>query len=695
MAKPEILPPPPPNFKEELAKQEETIKRELEKKEEKELLSKKKEAQELSIKDKKPGFFGKLFHAKKEQDELAKPTTPIKEEELLDIEEIRSKLNIPSKKEKQQLKEEKTVSKKSNEIEWHKGDVVEEMHKPAKRKTHERWDVEEPKHIKKSKVKQLKPAKKTINWDSEDAVKVSKPSVKTKDSKVKTKKVEVKKPVLKKIKPVKPKEVKLVKPKKRKSKLDKVIEVYFDSVEKEQQLIQKEIENLVSHPKKVLQKTPETYLIHHNEKLIKSLKDLLDAISEIDNEKFTRKVGQNKKAFMDWIKGILEKEKKAESQRNKIFKQKLKETLKEYSKGIKSDISDKKKELDAEKKDTLRKLKEEARAEAKLKNAQRKLKAHEKAVYEREREVKNLIEEGIRSKLDIRYKREQTTLKRATTHAHNLQKTFEMDAQKLTKQKSNFHAAKKEAEELLQEAAKLRKLKTELEKKDEQLKLEITHLEHRDSELKQTTSELEKKDKMLLDKEKMLEVRISKHEAHEAELEAQEKAIKLDLRDLETRKKEMENKAQELLSWEGKAKHEQEELDYIKTGLNTKQRQVEAKLSVAKEVQDNLVQTEQQIQKEKQELESEGFQKYFAKKAETLMNETNMKGTAPEVLEIYEMIDKCKQLINASQIDEAKKSYKNIRDAFTQSTFDETDKVVLHNAIRELYDDINLTLLNY
>lgn len=330
----DIAPPPPPQFS-----KDETVTDSSSKKTEKVDSSK-------NV-PKKSGFFKKMF-GKKEllvSEEPKQPAMPPEEFEL-DLEKIRDDFRIPkkeerskekpvkAKKEKKKLKEPKVKNKSSKSATWTEGDIVEEIHKPKVKGP--RWDVEEPVAIKSkvvSKTKTIKPKMKNVK-SSVKKVKVVKHP----------KEVSVNAPSIKKEKLV----MKKVKLPKMRTAVDRVIEQYFKSVEREQQLIQKELENIVVHPKKALQKGPNEYIIHHNEKLIKSMKNLLAAIKSIDHEKFDKRVSANKKDFQKWVTKILQDEKKAEEQRNKILKQKMKELMKKYGEGINKDIQDKKYELNSQ-----------------------------------------------------------------------------------------------------------------------------------------------------------------------------------------------------------------------------------------------------------------------------------------------------------------------------------------------------------
>ncbi|MBC8501471.1 MAG: hypothetical protein ISS25_04120 [Nanoarchaeota archaeon] len=658
----DIAPPPPPKFFKEKKKKEEPLPSVEEKQKVHEDAPKKK------------GFLKKLF-AKKEISKISKKEVPKPEEEF-DLEKIRSDFGIPAKEEKKEVPPEKPT-KKEKPKGWDHGDIIDEFHKPKEKGP--RWDVEEPDHLKEPSKPKVsapkKPKKKVAVRKPVKKVAVKKPIKKVAPKKV----VKPKKPVVVKKQVVK-------KAKLKKSKIDKVVEKYFKSVEREQQLIQKELDEIVVHPKKALKKGPTEYIIHHNEKLINSMKELMAAIKNIDDEKFETRVQANKKAFYNWVKGILEKEKKAEQQRNQILKQKVKELLKEYGNGINKDIIDKKYELDAEKKDADKRTKKAEQFELRLKKFEARLKQNEK-------ELNNLIEEGIKKVIDKRLKKESIAMKRAETRARNLVAEYNSKSEQLKNERLNFNKRMNEAKELLEQGEALKRKKEYLERKDAKLRKDIEELKAKDKELKKQTEELEARDKYLLSKDKKLAADVKKLEAKNEGLLQKEKELKLEIRDFETRKKEFELREHEVKEIEDHVVVEREDLHEIKESLMFREKEAKEKLKEVKKIEHDIVEMEEKhLLEDRKKIEDLDFRKYLHAKL------TDMSEEEPEVNkmveEFYIMIENCRNMVKNHQLNDAKRLYNDIKAKFSRTDLNPRNKEILYNSIRELYDDIYLAVIS-
>ena len=73
---------------------------------------------------------------------------------------------------------------------------------------------------------------------------------------------------------------------------------------------------------------------------------------------------------------------------------------------------------------------------------------------------------------------------------------------------------------------------------------------------------------------------------------------------------------------------------------------------------------------------------------------TNLKipGLEKESRTIYQLINQCKDMLTQNKVDEAKVYYNQVRDRYYQSGFSgKQEKEAIHNMIRSLYDEINLS----
>ncbi|MBC8495590.1 hypothetical protein H8D36_05525 [archaeon] len=692
MAHLDIAPPPPPKF--------------LNDKEEKNpdtsMGDKKKKV--VNGSEKKKGLFGDIFGKKKIDISEVKE---LSDHEELNLEKLRQDFGIPTREEKPHLQKLKNkglppapeIKEPVKSANWDEGDILEEMHKPKEEGP--RWDVEEPDHIKApKKISVKKTSKKIIKKPIKKITKVAaiKKSVKKVSAKsvvkkplkkvtpkkliVKKKKIVVKKTVIKKPKLKKPK----------KGNVDKVIDEYFKSVEREQKLIQKELEQIVVHPKKALKKTSNDYIIHHNEKLIKSMKELLAAIKTIDNEKFDKNVQSNKKAFSAWVKKILDSEKSAELQRNKILKQKMKEILKEYGLGINRDIVDKKYELDSQKKALEHKEKHVESYAKKVERFDVRIKTKEKKLQQKEKELNAIVEEKVKAIIDKRLKKEQLSLAKSEKQSAKLISEYTASAEKLKTDWSEFNKHKEEALQLLDEADVLKKTKVYLERKDAKLNKNIEELTAKDKLLKTTTKELEEKEATLEAKDKKLTAEVKKLEAKDDELLQKEKELTLELRDFETRRKEFELREKEVKEMENHLSSERGDLQEIKENLMFRETETKHKLTEVKEIEKHIEDEEKELL-DNRKMGDINFQKYLHSKFQELSDKPENK-VDENLKEFYQLIDICQDMVKNNQLFDAKNVYSKIKDKFHGSNISSDDREILYNSIRELYDDINLSLIS-
>ncbi|MFH1770304.1 MAG: hypothetical protein ABH828_01985 [archaeon] len=709
-----IAPPPPPK----LGKKEKSPeKKPIEIKKESKNSNKKDSEKEIKIDDisiepKKQGLFKKMFTRKPSE---AKQDLNIDD---LDLDKLRADFGIPTKQQKSEIsqlqnKEVFEHEKKVADLEIPKVDMatesedselqpkVKEPSKPKAKSFGVRAKLKQPKKEKFSKKKpidesyvprpeevddidwtggdivdEIHDSKEASGWDTEEPAKIEKIlKVKPKKVKVSVKKVAVKKAtpkISKKIKVmskvVKPKPVKRII---KTGKVDKVIEEYFKSVEQEQKIIQKELDMIVVHPRKALQKSPSEYIIHHNEKLIKSMKELLAALKSISDEEFTRNVGSNKKKFYAWVKGILENEKKAEDQRNKLLKQKMKEMFKEYGAGINKDIQDKKYELNHLKKENDHKFKQAT-------TLGERMKVKESELKKKDKELNLLIEEGIQKIIDKRLKKEHASMKRAETIAGKKAKDYDSKAEVLKTEKEDFKKHKDEALQLLDEGAELKKLKAALERKDIRLKTFNDKLKDYEKELNDKMTNLEtreKEAKEILKREETLAVK--------------EKELELEKRDFETDKKSFELRRNEVREMEGHLAKERGDLQEIKSSLIFREGEAKEKLEEAKEIQHEIEIEEKQFRERRHDL---GFNSY--------LHNNSMEDEEPIVLidktveDFLIQVENCRNMVRNNQLDDAKRAYSEIRQRFSQAQIEPNKKEALYNSIRELYDDIYLAVIS-
>lgn len=586
--------------------------------------------------EKKKGFFSNIFSATTIKKEVEKIKEKV-EEEVVDLEKLRSKFHIPSKEEKQANKKIKKVDDN-----WTGGDIVEELQ--TTKKTGPRWDVEDPKHLKVKKTKKTK---------SKAVKKASKP--------------------------------------RGLGKVDKVINQYFKTVEKEQKMLERELKDIIVHPKEALKKKQE-YMIHHHEKMIKTMKQLLAAINTIDEVEFNRKVNKNKKAFTEWVKVILAKEKKAELQRNKILKQNMREMLKEYGAGLNKDINDKKYELDSRKKKLDAQESNVQKFDKTVQRQKEVILAKEKSVLQKDKHVETVIEGRIKKIIEKRLKTEQKALASTEKKTNELLDNYRNQSKHLQIHMTEFRKEKKDAEELMSKAGTLKTLQSTLQNRDAKLKAFKIELKEKESNLKDYDKDIQTREKETANRDKELNSEIKSLETREDVLEAKEKEAKLMFADYDTKKRELSMREATVKKGENYLEQKGVKLKSIKKDLISKESEYRDMIKEAREVTDYIEIAEQKNRTEKYEIEKLGFAKYLHSKFNYVSGKAKM---SPEVENFYASIENCKNHINNNQLTDAKNAYSDIRRQFIQTNMNADDKEIIHNTLRELYDDINLAVISY
>jgi hypothetical protein len=393
------------------------------------------------------------------------------------------------------------------------------------------------------------------------------------------------------------------------------------------------------------------------------------AIKNIDDEKFKRKVETNKKAFYNWVKAILEKEKQAEKQRNDLLKKKMIQMLKEYSKGIEKDITDKKYELSMRKKEADDALKN-------LKKQEEKIGAWESEITEKEQNIDTLIEKGIETKIDKKLKNKRAALTKAQNKSKELieeyNKKFEVFKDELLK----FRNEKKDAKELLEQVPILKRKKTMLENKSSKLDELSKSLSEKEKLLKTQEQDLLKREK---EAEKILK--------REKELSLSEKELKLKWDEYEVHKKQIRLMQKENEELNKLLISEKKDFDVLRHDLEDEEKSVAERLRETRLLEEDL------LSKEKSNLNKP---KPFNMTSEVFEeNDDFTKSISPDVKQLFLMIQQCKDMLENNQLVDAKNYYRTIKEKFSKSKMESREKEIVYNTIRELYDDISLALVDY
>ena len=603
-------------------------------------------------KSNKKGFFKRIFSRgdSNSSSDTNKESDDVDDLDDLDLDKIRAQYKIP----------------KPGNLDWTSAD---DENKPVQKPKEARWDVENPEHL-------SEPVSIKSN-------KLSKPSTPKKEKKSR-KDVDFDKIPIKKSN-AKPKKAKSTH--KRRGPVNKAIDKYFTQVEREQRKIELELKRIVKDPKKSLKKKPNDYIIHHNEKLVRSMKQLLVTVQSIEKEKFNRAVSNNKRDFQNWVKKILDLEKKAEAQRNKLMQKKVIELFKTYTVGLNKDLIDKKYELSEEKNDAETRMAAAKVFETKLKEHKKKLETIKLELKKEKKAIKKTVDEKVKVALPGKTKKERTSLKRTETRLKKLIDEFKEKKESLKVREDELQSNIEESHDLISRAAPLKRLEKRLEKKEAKLQEDILALSVKDKELKERVKELEKHDKNLESREKKLEGQIKRREKKDEDLEAKKKELKIQIHDLELRKKEFNLREKEIKEMEHYVADERGDLLSLKTDVESEKEQVSHQFDSIHETENEIFAAEKRMIQESKESKQ--------KLADYLFEdiEPPQQMSSQDVSDFHNKMSLCRQMIDNRQFDDAKKIYSETREQFLSADLHPQKKEEIHNALRELYDDIFLAMI--
>lgn len=215
--------------------------------------------------------------------------------------------------------------------------------------------------------------------------------------------------------------------------------------------------------------------------------------------------------------------------------------------------------------------------------------------------------------------------------------------------------------------------------------------------------------KIKFDKEhqKLMESERKKLNELQVMYEQKLKDLEADRRELNSQKKIFNDKRSVALDLLNKADAVSKELQEVKNlqdnvvrtkdDLVKTKKAVDSELAEDKELKSAIEKAQARLLQEKENLDNMVFSKYI---------ETKLKTIKPEYLEsrddwknalksnpLYEQIGLCKRLLAQHNLTEAKALYNTIRKSYDQANLSKKEKAALYTAIRELYNDIQLRIV--
>ncbi len=185
------------------------------------------------------------------------------------------------------------------------------------------------------------------------------------------------------------------------------------------------------------------------------------------------------------------------------------------------------------------------------------------------------------------------------------------------------------------------------------------------------------------------------------QISEKEKRLKTLNKDIANREKEVENKAKELETMKKNEKKFLAEQKKSQDMLATREEAVLEKINKNEKILRSIELKQNLLLELEERIEQEGFQSYINAKLDqinpdegTLSDEEHIFADSPELgSKIHHLMIECRQELQMNHFAQAKKLYAQVREEYAKIELPHEEKVLLYSKIRELYDDINLHML--
>ncbi|PLW79696.1 hypothetical protein C0585_06910 [Candidatus Woesearchaeota archaeon] len=440
-----------------------------------------------------------------------------------------------------------------------------------------------------------------------------------------------------------------------------------------------------------LEQKPEENV--ENTDSVDDLKDLVGKNSD-DIEKIVNEL-EDKNKEIESLKETIENLKSEKNSNNDLF-EKTKEDLAKKEQDfieLENDFDNKKIELEKE----LNELSSQKVDMESLDNKRKELEDLENKKKELDEANKNLEAEknslSIKSDLLQKNKDAYENLKR------KLDNEIREREERLKELEADFSKKNEFAEKKI---AELKTLELELEYKEKELK-------EKEKVVEKDRFQLSDKEISINSKEDRLNTLYDEYDQKQKELDKKEedlvKLIKDAELDKETLKKDKEELSSKQKQFDENIKNQKDEIESLKKDLEKRKNELDLKEKELNMADNALDYAMKEYNEKKDDLDDDEFHKYLHDKLNELSNHDDVMKTASknfnvndkyvsEIQKINNQIDSCRTLIGKKDFDSAKEIYNKIRKSYYESDLSESEKENIHNDIRDLYDEINIGMLN-
>jgi hypothetical protein len=485
---------------------------------------------------------------------------------------------------------------------------------------------------------------------------------------------------------------------------------------------------------------PENYFILRNGTPIKSLKELQEVLEYIDDSTFEHHVNEYRNDFANWVRDTLNNPSLAESiqkaddkpgiisallkHKEKIIQQvakehdklqvvvkKRQETLKKLTSvedqitELKAELAQKTKELAGERKRQAQLIKDKLDAEV-----QRRLQGEKQALIAARKELAKAKEEYMSKVQGHAPKIQDMTVR---------EERLAKQAKHVAEEKKTLVEAQERAEKILKDAETINTRFEQMKVMDLQIKKNLDAISRREIELSRHEETIRQRERKLTadltkfqeDKEQLIKLK-NEHEIREQAIKKMENEAKELAADAEAHAQqaiEAERQAKSSMLKETKQLESlKRKIDNVlakalaeKKGAASEKKAAMSAVALRKELHDAIRNTQHEIINERKQMEQDSYHSYLQNELDTTPAgqpgasiERDLSFVNKKDLPIYQKVEECRQALERRDLDAARKLYNELRDEFQKVKVAPSERDIIYNSIRELYDDIHLAMLS-
>lgn len=534
------------------------------------------------------------------------------------------------------------------------------------------------------------------------------------------------------------------------------VEQHLEPLAKEQEKVEKTLQIADQRPEvpewslQEKEITPDQYFILRNGQPIRSLKELIDALDYIDDTTFAHHVNEYRNDFANWVRDVIndgdladeiqatetrpEMVKTLLTHERKVAKQLQKDhekiqqvvkkreqtmkkllTVEEQIAQLKAQLEEKTRELTGERKAKAKLIKDKLDAEVK-----RRLDAQKKGLVTARQELaaakKEYVQKTQQAEKEHQAKLQQLEHEKKTLAEREKaimlsEHTAKATLAEVKEQRQKLHQEKREAADVLKDAAHLRKQWDEMKKVDAQTRQNLDEITKRQEAIARAEETLRQREvkvgsdltKLHEEQERLRELK-AEHQSREAQVkkaEADAARLTADAQQRNAAALETERASRERI------KNDMKRLDNLRKQIDTSlgkvlknKQKISTAVALRKHLEESVLKMREDVASDRKAIEEGGYKAYMqTKDAVTPAGQPDV-SHADDVnevkktdLPIYTKVEECRSALDRHDLETAKRIYSELRQEYSAVRLPAPEKSMLYNSIRELYDDIHLAML--